>query len=171
MILAKTHIKITNQRDYYIHYVTNQLIKSENQTFVVENLNVKGMIKNHKLARSIADASWSKFLQTLSYKCDWAGKNIIEVDRFYPSSKLCSVCGFKNDSLTLKDRAWVCPECGSKHDRDINAAVNLRNYGLNKHAPVMSGGGGVENKNNSLCTTKSAAVAGSVKRQPADILF
>jgi putative transposase len=84
-----------------------------------------------KLARSIASASWFKFYTFLNYKAEWLGKKILKIGRFVPSSKLCSVCGYKNKKLTLKDRTWMCPECGTEHDRDINAAVNIRNIGLN----------------------------------------
>ncbi len=95
----------------------------------VESLNVKGMIKNPKLARHIADANWGEFVRQLKYKSDWAGRTLVGIDRFFPSSKRCSGCGFVHESLPLSIRHWRCPECGSKHDRDINAAKNIKTAG------------------------------------------
>ena len=106
----------------------NQLL-SENQTIVMEDLNVSGMLKNHHLARSIQELSLNKFKTILKYKSEWYVRELIFVDRFFPSSKLCSKCGYKNTGLTLKDREWICPECGSKHDRDLNAAINIKSEG------------------------------------------
>ena len=111
--------------------MVNQLI-SENQTIVIEDLNVKGMLKNHRLAGSIQEMSFNRFKDILRYKCKWYDRELVEVSRWFPSSKLCSSCGYKNTQLTLKDREWVCPECGKKHDRDLNAAINIRNEGKRK---------------------------------------
>jgi len=97
----------------------------------MEDLNVSGMLKNHKLARSIAEASWFKFYTFLNYKTGWVGKQVLKIGRFEPSSKMCSVCGYKNKELKLSDKMWVCPEYKTELDRDINAAVNIRNIGLN----------------------------------------
>jgi putative transposase len=126
---AKFHNKIRNQKEYYLHSVVNQLL-SENQTIVIEDLNVSGMLKNHNLAKSIQELSLSRFKNILKYKSEWYGRELIFVDRFFPSSKLCGVCGYKNTELTLKDRTWVCPECGSVHDRDLNAANNIKSEGI-----------------------------------------
>ena len=126
--LAKTYNKINNIKDNYLHSVTNQLL-SENQTIVIEDLNVTGMLKNHKLAKSIQELSLNRFKTMLTYKADWYGREVIQVSRWFPSSKLCSCCGYKKDDLTLKDRMWVCPECGSVHERDLNAAINIKNEG------------------------------------------
>ena len=126
--LAKTYEKINNKKEYYLHSVTNQLL-SENQTIVMEDLNVSGMLKNHCLARSIQELSLNRFKTMLMYKAEWYGREVIQVSRWFPSSKLCHCCGYKNVELTLKDRTWVCPECGVIHDRDINAAINIRNEG------------------------------------------
>ena len=126
--IAKLNEKIKNQRLWYIHHIVNQLL-NENQVIVMEDLNVSGMIQNHKLAKSIQDVSFSELKQILQYKASWEDKQVIFIDRFYPSSKLCSDCGYKNDLLQLSDREWVCPECGVVHDRDINAAVNILNEG------------------------------------------
>lgn len=126
--IAKLNEKIKNQRSWYIHHIVNQLL-NENQVIVMEDLNVSGMIQNHKLAKSIQDVSFSELKQILQYKASWEGKQVIFIDRFYPSSKLCSDCGYKKDDLQLSDREWVCPECGVVHDRDINAAKNILNEG------------------------------------------
>ena len=127
--LAKTYEKLNNIKEYYLHSITNQLL-SENQTIVIENLNVKGMLKNHKLAKSIQELSLNRFKTILGYKAEWYGREVIEVSRWFPSSKLCGACGYKNDELTLKDREWICPECGVIHDRDLNAANNIKNEGI-----------------------------------------
>ena len=126
--IAKLNEKIRNQRLWYIHHIVNQLL-NENQVIVMEDLNVSGMMQNHKLAKSIQDVSFCELKQILQYKASWNDKQVIFIDRFYPSSKLCSGCGYKNDSLQLSDREWVCPECGTIHDRDINAAKNILEEG------------------------------------------
>ena len=127
--LARYYEKLNNKKDYYLHSVVNQLL-SENQTIVIEDLNVKGMLKNHKLARSIQELSLNRFKTILKYKAEWYGREVIEVSRWFPSSKLCGGCGYKNKELTLKDREWTCPECGIIHDRDLNAAMNIKNEGI-----------------------------------------
>ena len=126
--IAKLNDKIRNQRLWYIHHIVNQLL-NENQVIVMEDLNVSGMIQNHKLAKSIQDVSFCELKQILQYKASWNDKQVIFIDRFYPSSKLCSGCGYKKDDLQLSDREWVCPECGAIHDRDINAAKNILEEG------------------------------------------
>ena len=128
MKIAKLNEKIKNQRLWYIHHIVNQLL-NENQVVVMEDLNVSGMMQNHKLAKSIQDVSFCELKRILQYKASWEGKQVIFIDRFYPSSKLCSDCGYKNDLLQLSDREWVCPECGVVHDRDINAAKNILEEG------------------------------------------
>ncbi len=126
--IAKLNEKIKNQREWYIHHIVNQLL-NENQVIVMEDLNVSGMMQNHKLAKSIQDVSFCELKRILQYKASWEDKQVIFIDRFYPSSKLCSGCGYKKDDLQLSDRQWVCPECGVVHDRDINAAKNILNEG------------------------------------------
>lgn len=123
---------ITNQRLDFLHKLSTRIVH-DNQvdTICMENLAVKNMVKNHKLAQAISDVSWGKFVEILKYKCDWYGKNLILIDRFYPSSKTCSCCGVINKDLKLSDREWFCV-CGAEHDRDINAAINIRNSGLGK---------------------------------------
>jgi putative transposase len=130
MKLAKLHEKIYNQRHDFQHKLTSRLI-DENQAIAIENLNVDGMLKNHCLAQSISDVSWSSFITKLKYKANWYGKTVLELGRFEPSSKLCNVCGYKNTELKLSDRNWICPSCQTKHDRDINAAINIKNIALN----------------------------------------
>ena len=126
--IAKLNEKIKNQRLWYIHHIVNQLL-NENQVIVMEDLNVSGMMQNHKLAKSIQDVSFCELKRILQYKASWDDKQVVFIDRFYPSSKLCSGCGYKKDDLQLSDRQWVCPKCGVVHDRDINAAKNILEEG------------------------------------------
>ena len=130
--LAKASEHIANQRRDFLQKLTTCIV-GDNQvgSIVVEDLNTKGMMKNHKLAGAIGDVGWYDFSRMLQYKCNWKGKNFLQIGRFEPSSKTCSACGFVNHELTLKDRSWLCPSCGVEHDRDINAAVNIRNMKLN----------------------------------------
>jgi len=127
--VAKLHEKITNAKNDFLHKLSKRLI-DENQVIVVENLNVKGLIKNKKLAKHIHQASWHKFLSMLEYKTKWYGRELIKVDRFFASSKICNVCGYKNDNLKLSQREWICPSCKTHHQRDYNAALNLLKEGL-----------------------------------------
>lgn len=131
--VALQHENITNKRDDYLHKLSHKLTH-DNQvgTICAESLNISGMVKNHHLAQAISDVSWAKFLTMLEYKCNWYGKNFVKIDRFEPSSKLCSDCGSINETLTLKDREWFCANCGTLHDRDINAAKNIKAAGLKK---------------------------------------
>ena len=133
---AKIHEKITNSRMDLIHKTTLNLV-NQFDAICLEDLNVKGMMKNHKLAKAIGDVSWGKFIETLTYKAEWNKKEIIHIDRFFPSSKTCSKCGWINNSLTLKDRTWTCTDCGEVLDRDFNAAINILNEGCRKN---ISGG-------------------------------
>ena len=127
--VAKIHEKIANCRLDILHKVSKQLV--EYYDFIsVEDLNVKGMIKNHKFSKNIADASWGNFILLLNYKCIWYGKELVKIDRFYPSSKTCSNCGFVNQELKISDREWICKSCGTIHDRDINASKNILKEGL-----------------------------------------
>ena len=127
--VAKTHNKIANQRKDFAHQLSRKLV-NENQVVVVEDLNIKGMVKNKRLAKSISDAGWSRFVTFLDYKLALEGKYLVKIDRWYASSKLCSVCGNKNIMLTLNEREWICGGCGSLHDRDKNASINIRNEGI-----------------------------------------
>jgi len=123
------HAQVANQRKDFMHKLSRKLV-NENQVIVVEDLNIKGMIKNHKLAKSISDAGWYKFETFLKYKLEWQGKQLVKIDRFFASSKLCNHCGTKNIMLTLSDREWTCSKCNQKHDRDINASLNIRSEGM-----------------------------------------
>jgi len=131
--VAKVHEKITRCREDFLHKLSRNLV-DENQVIVVENLAVKNMVRNSKLAKSISDASWGQFCTLLKYKCEWEGKTYIEVDRFFPSSKTCNHCLHQVDSLPLEIRHWECPSCGTQHDRDVNAAKNIRDEGLRQLA-------------------------------------
>ena len=122
--IAKAFERLTNQKNAYIHSVVNELLTYYDTVFM-EDLNVQGMLRNHKLAKAIQEVSFYKFKQTLVDKALVNNKKVVFVDRFYPSSKTCSNCGHKKRDLKLNDRYWVCPECGTKHDRDINAAMNI----------------------------------------------
>jgi len=128
--LARQHAYITNARNDFLHKLSKAII-DENQVVVVEDINVKGLLKT-RLAKSISDSGWSKFLTYLKYKAEWYGRTFIQVDRFFPSSKLCHRCGHKNNDLVLNDRTWCCPACGETHDRDVNASVNLYFVGLGR---------------------------------------
>ena len=127
--VAKIHEKIASCRLDTLHKVSKQLV-SEYDVIVCEDLNVKGMIKNHKLSKHIADASWGNFVTLLQYKCNWYGKELVKVNRFYPSSKSCSECGWINQELKLSDREWTCKSCGVVHNRDWNASKNILKEGL-----------------------------------------
>jgi putative transposase len=128
--LAKLHEKIKNQRKDFQHKWSRKIV-NENQVIVSEDLNVKGMIKNHKLAKSIQDASFGSFCDMIKYKANERKRTYVKIDRFFPSSKLCHCCGFKYKGLRLDERFWICPECGTYLDRDENAAINILNEGLN----------------------------------------
>lgn len=130
--LARQHEKVRNQRTDFLHQTSTRIVReNQTQTICVENLNVQGMVKNRKLSRAIADVSWSAFLSMVKYKCQWAGKNYVEIGRFDPSSRLCT-CGVINRELQLKDRIWTCASCGATHDRDMLAANNIVRFALTK---------------------------------------
>ena len=127
--IAKLYEKISNIRKDNLHKITKNIV-NENQVICVESLQVKKMVRNRRLARVISDASWGEFLRQLEYKCEWYGRTLVKVDKFYPSSKTCSSCNYIMPKLPLNIREWSCPQCNTTHDRDINAAINIRTSGL-----------------------------------------
>ncbi len=128
-IVARVYEQVSNVRQDYLHKLSKKIVDN-NQVVVVENLNVKGMVRNHKLAKAISDTSWGTFVNFLSYKLEKEGKVLIEINRWFPSSKLCSNCHYQITDLPLEVRAWTCPSCGTHHDRDGNAAQNIRAEGI-----------------------------------------
>ncbi len=161
--VAKIHEKIASCRLDTLHKVSIELVKNYD-LISVEDLNVKGMIKNHKLSKHIADASWGNFVTLLQYKCDWYGKELLKVNRFYPSSKSCGDCGWINQELKLSDREWTCKSCGVVHDRDVNASRNILKEGLrNISAGTVEYKGGEE--------IRPTLLAHSVKPEAQPIAF
>jgi len=140
-IVAKVYERIGNVRQDYLHKLSRKIV-DQNQVVVVENLNVKGMVRNHKLAKAISDLSWGTFVNFLSYKCEKEGKVLVEINRWFPSSKTCSNCHYRIKELPLDVRTWTCPSCGTCHDRDGNAAKNIRAEGIRM---LSSSGTGEDN--------------------------
>jgi len=136
--VARVHARIADRRKDFLHKVTTRLVR-ENQAVVIEDLSVRNMVRNHSLARAISDAGWGDLRGMLEYKCDWYGRDLVVIDRWYPSSKTCSACGHLAVKLPLSVREWVCMNCGARHDRDVNAAINIRAAGL----AVLACGGSV----------------------------
>lgn len=139
-MLARLHARITNIRADFVHKLTTRLCR-ENQAVVIEDLNVKGMMANERLARAISDVGFGMFRSQMEYKSKRYGTQLVIADRWFPSSRLCSVCGWKHDALTLSDRQWTCPSCGTDHDRDLNAALNLKRLATETALPVASPSG------------------------------
>ncbi|MFB2923582.1 RNA-guided endonuclease TnpB family protein, partial [Aerosakkonema funiforme] len=127
--VARRYERVSNVRQDYLHKLSRKIVDN-NQVVVVENLNVKGMVRNHKLAKAISDTGWGTFVNFLSYKLERSGGKLIEIDRWFPSSKLCSNCHYQIPELPLDVRQWTCPHCGTHHDRDGNAAINIRAEGI-----------------------------------------
>jgi len=127
--VARIHARIADRRRDFLQKLSTRLIR-ENQTICVESLQVKNMVKHPKLSKAISDVGWSEFVTQLEYKAQWYGRNLVKIDKWYPSSKRCFACGHLLDSLSLDVREWICPECGSHHDRDSNAAKNIHAVGL-----------------------------------------
>ena len=134
--INRLYARKRNLINNFIHHMVNSIL-SENQAVFIEDLNVKGMMGNHRLAKSIQSVCWYEFVRVLDYKARWLGKTVLKIDRFFPSSKTCGCCGYKNDGLTLKDRSWTCPQCGTVHDRDLNAAANILREGLARFLPSV----------------------------------
>ena len=150
--VAVAHEKIANQRKDFIHKISAQLVRNHD-AIVMEDLNIRGMMKNHKLAQGISDVGWASFVEAIKYKSEWSGKHFYQIPRFEPSTKKCSNCGALNDTLMLAIREWACAECGAFHDRDINAAQNLKQYFLTSPKVIW-----VE-------PVESSALAGAVKQE------
>jgi putative transposase len=146
--VAKIHEKVSNQRNYFLHNYSTQLVKNFD-VIVVEDLNVKGMVKNKRLSKSISDAGWSKFFSMVEYKSEWYGKSFVKINRWFPSSKTCFECGTVKQDLKLSDREWTC-DCGSHILRDFNAAKNIERVGVDT----------LYNQSQSLCKTTSVAING-----------
>ncbi len=122
--MARIQARIADKRADFLHKLSTRLAR-EDQALAVESLNVSGMIRNRCLSRAISDDGWGQFLTMLAYKCAWFGRELRSIDRWFPSSKTCSCCEHKLDALALSVRAWTCPSCGERHDRDVNAAINV----------------------------------------------
>jgi putative transposase len=148
-LVARVHERVGNVRQDYLHKLSRKLV-DDNQVIVVESLNIKGMVRNHKLAKAISDVSWGMFVNFLSYKLDREGKVLVEIDRWFPSSKLCSNCHYQISEIPLDARTWTCPSCGTQHDRDGNAATNIRAEGIRMLSVLgtrtAADGGGVSQK-------------------------
>ncbi|WP_054942487.1 IS200/IS605 family element RNA-guided endonuclease TnpB [Paenibacillus ihuae] len=129
ILVAKLHQKISNQRNDFQNKLSTYLVNNHD-VICVETLNVKGLVRNHRLARTLHDVSWSTFLSKLTYKAEWYGKQVIQVGRWFPSSQICSSCGHRDGKKGLHIREWSCPSCGTTHDRDVNASINIRAEGL-----------------------------------------
>ncbi|MER7007901.1 RNA-guided endonuclease TnpB family protein, partial [Dactylosporangium sp. NPDC000555] len=149
--VARVHARIADRRRDHLHKLTTRLVR-ENQTIVIEDLTVRNMVKHRSLARAISDAAWRQFRTLLEYKAEWHGRNLVVVDRWFPSSKLCSVCGAHAERMPLHVRSWTC-RCGAVHDRDVNAARNILAEGLS----VIACGGGVRPQRESSRTGQSSA--------------
>jgi len=166
--VAVLHERIANQRKDCLHKLSTQIVnESQVDTICVETLAVKNMVKNENLAQAIGDVGWSEFVRQLEYKCEWYGKNLIKIGRFEPSTKTCNNCLAVNNTLTLKDREWICGGCNTVHDRDLNAARNIRDIGLRNTRQGMSGEpvelsavvGAKKTRSRNIRTTSSSIIA------------
>jgi len=159
--VAKVHHKVARCREDFLHKLSRRIV-DENQVICVENLNIKGMVKNHHLAKAISEVGWERFLKMLKYKAEQDGKIYIEVDRFFPSSKTCNVCLNQIGSLPLEVRHWTCPHCGTVHDRDVNAAIELREEGLRILTGRINPGGNLH-RTPLTCGTRGQAYCPDVR--------
>ncbi len=155
--LAKLHLKVSNIRNDHLHKISTKLV-SENQTICLEDLNVKGMVKNHKLAKAINDCSWSELVRQIEYKSKWYGREVIKIDRFFPSSKTCECCGWINKELVLGVKEWVCGGCGILNNRDLNASKMILKQGLN-----------LKNIKEKQLTTRTVEIANCLDVRPSKI--
>jgi putative transposase len=160
LIVARVHERITNKRRDYLHKVSRKIV-DENQVIVTEDLNVKGIAANHNLAKVVLDAGWGTLTSFLRYKAERDGKAFIKIGRFFPSSKICSECGYQIGNMPLDVRSWACPFCNTHHDRDVNAAINIRDEGLRILASgigATAGGGNVRRELGRKSSTNAGAV-------------
>jgi putative transposase len=160
--VARIHARIADRRRDHLHKLSTRLIR-ENQTVVVEDLNVHGMVANHSLARSISDSAWGELVRQLEYKAAWYGRTLVKVDRWYPSTKQCSNCGWILADLALSQRTWTCPQCGVAHDRDVNAALNVLAAGL----AVTACGDGVRPANTGAAVSETGTSTREGRESPS----
>ena len=148
--VARLHARIADKRNDFLHKLSRKIV-DENQVIALESLNVKGMqrraasadlVQNRSLSRSIADTGWSTLVRYIEYKAEWAGRTVVKIDRWFPSTKRCSACGHVGEAKPLSVRSWRCSKCGSRHDRDVNAAKNIRTVGLAGAADAANDSGG-----------------------------
>ena len=158
--VARAHRKVRSARRDFLHRASTRLVR-ENDIIVIEDLNVSGMVRNRHLARAISDCGWGEFRRQLAYKCERAGRELVVIDRWYPSSKTCSACGHRLAELSLSTRHWTCPSCGSRHDRDINAAKNILAAGLAVARGSPGDACGADVRHSGSCRVRSA-----VKQEP-----
>jgi putative transposase len=164
LAIARLHLKISNKRSDFLHKLSTRLIR-ENQAVAREDLNVKGMMQNHKLAGSISEVAWNEFDRFLKYKAEWKGKHFLQIGRFEASSKTCNICGNVH-SLKLSDRKWVCEKCKTIHDRDVNAAINIRNWAFRSYERIMNDGRGIHTQGHGK--VKSVSPKGNKKSKSKD---
>src|SRR5690606_17251706 len=160
--VARLHARSADMRSDMAHKITRRL-GNENQVIAIETLNVAGMMKNRRLARSISDAAFSEIVRQLRYKAAWDGRTLVEIDQWFPSSKRCSNCEHTLDELRLDQREWTCPKCGTHHDRDINAAINIEREGLKLLTPRGTGDVRVEGDTSASATAHAVTLAASVE--------
>ncbi len=165
--LARAHARVADVRSDAIHKMTSEIVRAKRPSLVViETLNVKGMTRNHRLAGAVLDASFHEARRQFQYKCAWYGSSLLLADQWFPSSKLCSVCGCINDGLTLADRTFVCPACKSAIDRDLNAALNLKHYGeLEFPCTASSAGRACGDSRKTLLVQRAAVCEAGSKHQ------
>jgi putative transposase len=166
--MARIHQRIANQRAHFCHDLTTRLIKNH-QAVCIEDLNVRGLART-KLAKSFYDAALGQIRRQLEYKGQCYGTHVVVIDRFFPSTQLCSVCGFKNMALTLDDRIWTCPVCGTTHDRDVNAALNIKNEGLRVLAVAGTPLAGRESLNACGADVRPASCRQTASKQESHVL-
>ena len=163
-LVARVHERISNARNDFLHKLSRKIV-NDNQVVVVENLNIKGMVKNHKLAKAISDVGWGIFVNFLDYKLKLKGGLLVEIDRWFPSSKICSNCLYQRGEMPLDVREWDCPNCGTHHDRDGNASINIRAEGIRQISVLgtrtAARGGDVRPKSGRKSVLRQSLIEGS----------